>query len=145
VQIVDEQQQRAIGGEVAKRGQDGLEEAKARLLRVSRTSGALSVVADTSTAIPDGTGSFVNFDSRVALSDSRMAFIGAGSDGQGSVYAATSGSGDDDLHGGPGDDTLRGGAGSDTLEGDEGLDKVYGDAGSDSCTGEIVRTCDEVR
>jgi len=54
--------------------------------------GALTRVADTSTAIPGGSGRFTNFPDIVDVSGSAVAFVGTGGGGQsGLYYAATAG------------------------------------------------------
>jgi hypothetical protein len=47
--------------------------------------GTLSVVADTHTAIPGGTGNFTSFAS-ISLSQGNLAFVGFGSNGQNGIY-----------------------------------------------------------
>jgi hypothetical protein len=53
--------------------------------------GPLSVIADTCTAIPGGTGNFTNFDIWTPFNGSAAAFIGFGSGGQTGVYSNVGG------------------------------------------------------
>jgi hypothetical protein len=54
--------------------------------------GSLAAVADTNTAIPNGTGNFTAFGFQ-SVSGTRMAFRGAGSNGQNGIYVGTVGGG----------------------------------------------------
>lgn len=62
-------------------GQDGI--------YMSDSSGALHVVADKNTPIPDGTGNFTSFASSIlagVIKDGKVAFVGQGSGGQLGIY-----------------------------------------------------------
>ncbi len=56
-----------------------------------RTNGTGYLVANNSTLIPDGTGSFTAFDRKLGLSDGDVVFSGEGSSGQFGVYSDSSG------------------------------------------------------
>lgn len=51
------------------------------------TDGALSIVANTNTPIPGGTGTFTHFGSFPSMDDGNIVFRGIGSDGQMGIYA----------------------------------------------------------
>ena len=55
------------------------------------TDGVLSIVADTNTLIPNGTGNFSDFDSVGSLNGGNVAFLGYGSGDQVGIYLYTAG------------------------------------------------------